>query len=224
MGKAATLAGLLGLGIAFLASAGSDAMVAPPAASGPALAGSTTVETVALRKRGAQARRSALARKAALKRAIAAKNRQLAKARAVAAKNRHAATKSRGAAVTSRHAAAKSRAVAIKKRQAAVAKRNAAAKTRQAAVANRSVAVRKSQGAASPVNTVGRGNTRDVRTTMVERPIRPWVPQPYYGVVIAGVTLGTVVAATTVPPSPTFDLCWYWSNPPKTRGYWDYCN
>ena len=210
MGKAATLAGLLGLGIAFLASAGSDAMVAPPAASGPALTGSTTVETVALRKRGAQARRSALARKAALKRAIAAKNRQLAKARAVAAKNRHAATKSRGAAVTSRHAAAKSRAVAIKKRQAAVAKR--------------SVAVRKSQGAASPVNTVGRGNTRDVRTTMVERPIRPWVPQPYYGVVIAGVTLGTVVASTSVPPSPTFDLCWYWSNPPKTRGYWDYCN
>ena len=223
MCKAATLAGLLVLGIAFLASAGSDAMVAPPAASGPALAGSTTVETVALRKRGAHVRRSALARKAALRRAIAAKNRHLAKARAIAAKNRHAATKSRGTAVTSRHAAVKLRG-AIKSRKVAVAKRGATAKTRQAAVARRGVAVRKSQVAASPVTTVGRGDTRDLRTTMVERPIRPWVPQPYYGVVIAGVTLGTVVAATSVPPSPTFDVCWYWSNPPKTRGYWDYCN
>jgi hypothetical protein len=51
----------------------------------------------------------------------------------------------------------------------------------------------------------------------------PWVPQPYYGTVFDGVTLGTVIAATAVPTSPSIDLCWYWSNSSQTRGYWDFC-
>src|SRR5258708_5843691 len=55
------------------------------------------------------------------------------------------------------------------------------------------------------------------------RPIRPWVRRPYYGTVIAGVALGTIIAASTIPPAPSSDLCWYWSNSSKTRGYWDYC-
>ncbi|HEY6256780.1 MAG TPA: hypothetical protein VIY51_13400 [Xanthobacteraceae bacterium] len=54
--------------------------------------------------------------------------------------------------------------------------------------------------------------------------VRPWVRRPYYGTVVAGVALGTVIAATAVPPAPSSDLCWYWSNSSQTKGYWDYCN
>jgi hypothetical protein len=57
----------------------------------------------------------------------------------------------------------------------------------------------------------------------VVRPVRPRVRRPYYGTVIAGITLGTIIAATAVPAAPGPDLCWYWSNSSQTRGYWDYC-
>jgi hypothetical protein len=57
----------------------------------------------------------------------------------------------------------------------------------------------------------------------VVRPVRPWVRRPYYGTVIAGVTLGTIIAASTIPAAPSSDLCWFWSNSSHTRGYWDYC-
>jgi hypothetical protein len=53
--------------------------------------------------------------------------------------------------------------------------------------------------------------------------VRPWVRRPYYGTVIAGVALGTIIAASTIPPAPSSGLCWYWSNSSHTRGYWDYC-
>jgi hypothetical protein len=62
-----------------------------------------------------------------------------------------------------------------------------------------------------------------VKSTAVVRPVRPWVRQPYYGAVIANVTLGTVITAPAVPTSPSFDLCWYWATFAKTRGYWDFC-
>jgi hypothetical protein len=55
---------------------------------------------------------------------------------------------------------------------------------------------------------------------------RPWVRRPYYGRVIAGVALGTLIAVTAygvVPRRPAPDLCWYWADPSQTRGYWDYC-
>jgi hypothetical protein len=53
--------------------------------------------------------------------------------------------------------------------------------------------------------------------------VRPWTPLPYYGAVVAGVAIGTVIAATAVPPAPSPQLCWYWSSPAHTHGYWDYC-
>ena len=53
--------------------------------------------------------------------------------------------------------------------------------------------------------------------------VRPWRRRPYYGSVVAGVALGTVIAAAAVPRAPASDLCWYWSNPARTHGYWDYC-
>ena len=52
---------------------------------------------------------------------------------------------------------------------------------------------------------------------------RPWVAAPYYGAVVAGVTLGTMIAATAPPPPPSPALCWYWANQAYNQGYWDYC-
>ena|ERR1700733_10622131 len=55
---------------------------------------------------------------------------------------------------------------------------------------------------------------------------RPWVRRPYYGTIIAGVALGTLVtvaAVGMVPPRPAPNLCWYWADPYGNRGYWDYC-
>jgi len=55
---------------------------------------------------------------------------------------------------------------------------------------------------------------------------RHWVRRPYFGTVIAGVALGTVLTAAAVgaaPPPPAPGLCWYWADPSLTTGYWDYC-
>jgi hypothetical protein len=59
---------------------------------------------------------------------------------------------------------------------------------------------------------------------VVVRPYRKWYKRPYYGTVIGGITLGTVLGAaaySAVPPAP--NLCWYWANPTQTQGYWNYC-
>jgi hypothetical protein len=56
--------------------------------------------------------------------------------------------------------------------------------------------------------------------------VRGWRHRPYYGTAIAGVALGTIIGVTAVgvaPPPPAGNLCWYWTNPAKNRGYWDYC-
>jgi hypothetical protein len=55
---------------------------------------------------------------------------------------------------------------------------------------------------------------------------RAWHHRPYYGAVIGGVVLGTIIAATAYglsPRPPRPDLCWYWADPSQSRGYWDYC-
>ncbi len=41
--------------------------------------------------------------------------------------------------------------------------------------------------------------------------------------VFDGVTRGAVITANAVPTSRSVDVCWYWSNSSKTRGYWDFC-
>jgi hypothetical protein len=56
---------------------------------------------------------------------------------------------------------------------------------------------------------------------------RPWGHRPYYGRIIAGVALGTIIGVTAyglIPPRPAPDLCWYWADPYRSRGYWDYCD
>ena len=56
---------------------------------------------------------------------------------------------------------------------------------------------------------------------------RPWAPRPYYGTIVAGVALGTLIvvaAVGVVPVQPAPDLCWYWADPYGNQGYWDYCD
>jgi hypothetical protein len=56
--------------------------------------------------------------------------------------------------------------------------------------------------------------------------VKHWNRKPYYGNIIAGVALGTLIGVTAAgiaPPPPAADLCWYWSNPYRNQGYWDYC-
>lgn len=65
---------------------------------------------------------------------------------------------------------------------------------------------------------------RNVR--VVARPVKVWAPRPYYGRVVGGVALGTIVAATVIgsaPVAPAPNMCWYWADPSQSRGYWDYC-
>ena len=55
---------------------------------------------------------------------------------------------------------------------------------------------------------------------------RPWIRRPYYGTIIGGIALGTLLGVTAyglAPRPPRPDLCWYWADPVQSRGYWDYC-
>lgn len=52
---------------------------------------------------------------------------------------------------------------------------------------------------------------------------RHWMHRPYYGVYFGGITLGLIIATTREPVPPSPYICWYWANPAKSRGYWDYC-
>ena len=105
----------------------------------------------------------------------------------------------------------------IRTRHVAAGHRGVTVRTRHVAIRHRGVAARRTH-----VAVVRRGAVA-VESTAVVRPVRPWVQQPYYGAVFDGVTLGAVIAANAVPTSPSVDLCWYWSNSSKTRGYWDFC-
>ena len=116
---------------------------------------------------------------------------------------RHVVVRHRGTHVRTRHVASGHRRVAVRTRHVAVRHRAVATRRTHVAVAKRSAVAAKS--------------------TEVVRPVRPWVRQSYYGSVFDGVTLGAIIAATAVPTSPSFDLCWYWSSSSQTRGYWDFC-
>ena len=128
---------------------------------------------------------------------------------------RHVAVRHRGV-IRTRHVAVRHRGV-TRTRHVATGHRRVAVRTRHVAIRHRGVAARRTHVA------VGRRGAVAVKSTPVVRPVRPWVQQPYYGAVFDGVTLGAVIAANAVPTSPSFDLCWYWSNSSKTRGYWDFC-
>ena len=64
----------------------------------------------------------------------------------------------------------------------------------------------------------------DNKKVVVVRPYRKWNRRPYYGTVIGGVALGTILgAAAYSAAAPAPNTCWYWADPSMTRGYWDYC-
>jgi len=67
-----------------------------------------------------------------------------------------------------------------------------------------------------------RGNVTINRNVYV-RGVRPWSNRAWYGTAIAGVTLGTIIAVSAVPPRPRDDLCWFWVDASMTSGYWDWC-
>ena len=129
---------------------------------------------------------------------------------------RHVAVRHRGITVRARHVGVRHRGV-TRTRHVAAGHRGIAVRTRHVAFRHRGVAARRTHIA------VGRRGAVAVKSTAVVRPIRPWVPQPYYGTVFDGVTLGAVIAANVVPTSPSIDVCWYWSSSSQTRGYWDFC-
>lgn len=64
---------------------------------------------------------------------------------------------------------------------------------------------------------------RGIGTTFVLKPYRPWVQQSYYGKVVSGVTLGTIVGVTSTPVPPSTKVCWFWATSSHTQGYWDLC-
>jgi len=116
-----------------------------------------------------------------------------------------------------RHVVVRHRGTHVRTRHVASGHRRVAVRTRHVAVRHRAVATRKTHVAVAKRTAVA------AKSPEVVRPVRPWVRQPYYGSVFDGVTLGAIIAATAVPTSPSFDLCWYWSSSSQTRGYWDFC-
>jgi hypothetical protein len=58
------------------------------------------------------------------------------------------------------------------------------------------------------------------------RPFRGWARRPYYGTILGGIALGTIVGvaiAGTAPVAPAPNMCWFWNDQSYTQGYWDYC-
>jgi hypothetical protein len=57
--------------------------------------------------------------------------------------------------------------------------------------------------------------------------VRPgWYGWPVGGAIAAGAAIGVVSAAAAAawagaPPAP--GMCWYYTDPSRTRGFWDYC-
>ncbi|MCA3595556.1 MAG: hypothetical protein IOC68_10330 [Methylobacterium sp.] len=84
--------------------------------------------------------------------------------------------------------------------------------------------------AARPVVRPGRPVARPVRRPrpIIVAPVRPIpVVRPWFwGRVVAGVTIGAIIAvavAGSVPKAPSPTVCWFWTDYAKTHGYWDYC-
>jgi hypothetical protein len=194
--KALIAAVLVAFGIIALVQEGTYAMVMPPAGLLPTLT-IPAIETAALR------------RDVRVTRHVAVRHRGVIR-------TRHVAVRHRGV-IRTRHVAAGHRGVAVRTRHVAAGHRGVAVRTRHVAIRHRGVAARRTHVVA------GRRGAVAVKSPPVVRPVRPWVQQPYYGAVFDGVTLGAVIAANAVPTSRSIDVCWYWSNSSKTRGYWDFC-
>jgi hypothetical protein len=103
----------------------------------------------------------------------------------------------------------------------------------RAAVARGGRAVVGPRGGAAVRNTavVGpRGNVA-VRNTAVVAGRGAWARPGWYrwprgGAIAAGAAIGFVTAATAVAwagSAPAPGMCWYYTDPSRTQGFWDYC-
>ncbi|WP_271530404.1 MULTISPECIES: hypothetical protein [unclassified Bradyrhizobium] len=80
-----------------------------------------------------------------------------------------------------------------------------------------------------------RGNVAVRRTTVVRpgyhgggvRWARPgWYRWPAGGAIAAGAAIGFVTAGTAAAwagAAPAPGMCWYYTDPSRTQGFWDYC-
>jgi len=74
-----------------------------------------------------------------------------------------------------------------------------------------------------------RGNVAVRQTTAVARGgwARPgWYRWPRGGAIAAGAAIGVVSAATAAAwagAAPAAGMCWYYTDPSRTQGFWDYC-
>jgi len=114
---------------------------------------------------------------------------------------------------------------ATKKRaeKAAEAKAQAEAEAEAEAKRQRDENVAKEGKAAGSGWRGGRSGQSDAGSYVF---VRPWVRRPYYGTIVGGVALGTLItvaAIGAVPPRAAPNFCWYWDDPYGSRGYWDYC-
>ncbi|MGT2436368.1 hypothetical protein ACU4GH_11245 [Bradyrhizobium betae] len=104
---------------------------------------------------------------------------------------------------------------------------------RAGAVVHRGGAVVGPRGAAYRGGTavVGpRGNVAVRRTTAVAGRSAWARPGHYYwprgGAIAAGAAIGFVAAATAASwagAAPAPGMCWYYTDPSRTQGFWDYC-
>lgn len=109
---------------------------------------------------------------------------------------------------------------------------------RGGAVVHRGGAVVGPGGAAYRGRTAVVGPRRNVavRRTTVVRPgnngggvrwARPgWYRWPAGGAIAAGAAIGVVTAATAAAwagAAPAPGMCWYYTDPSRTQGFWDYC-
>ncbi|MCH9764632.1 MAG: hypothetical protein K0U34_01380 [Alphaproteobacteria bacterium] len=67
---------------------------------------------------------------------------------------------------------------------------------------------------------------RRIRRHRARHRHRAWKRRDYYGTIISGIVLGTVIAAAAREANAPADdnVCWFWTNPNRTHGYWDYCD
>jgi hypothetical protein len=115
----------------------------------------------------------------------------------------------------------------------AVARRGGVAVGPRGGVAHRGgVAVGPRGGAAYRRTAVvgPRGNVA-VRSTAVATRRGAWARPGTYrwprgGAIAAGAAIGFVTAATAAAwagPAPAAGMCWYYTDPSRTQGFWDYC-
>lgn len=69
-------------------------------------------------------------------------------------------------------------------------------------------------------------SNKNIYVTKKKVYVQPWHRKPHYGQFFGGVVLGSLLTAGAIgvaPPPPAPELCWYWIDPYRSRGYWDYC-